>query len=54
MALKFPVGLRQSGLLSVSFNQSGDCLVASDFKGIKIFSIETYRRCLSLDLGSIR
>lgn len=37
-----------------SFNQDNTCIAVADYKGIKIFSLQTHRVCYQADIGSIR
>ncbi|KAK9826980.1 hypothetical protein WJX74_002611 [Apatococcus lobatus] len=41
------------GILYLSFNQDNTCIAVADYKGIKIFSLQTHRVCYQADIGSI-
>lgn len=44
----------KNGVLYLSFNQDCTCLAIADFKGIKVYSLETNKICYSRDLGAVR
>ena len=43
-----------SGVLYLSFNQDCTCLAIADFRGIKIYSLESHKICYSYDIGAVR
>ena len=43
-----------NGVLYLSFNQDCTCLALGDFKGIKIYSMETRKICYTMDIGAVR
>lgn len=42
------------GVAYLSFNQDFTCLAIADFKGIKIYSLDTHNICFSYDVGAVR
>jgi hypothetical protein len=42
------------GVLYLNFNQDYTCISIADFKGIKIYSLDTYRICYSSEMGAVR
>ena len=53
MPLQITSPLRD-GVLYLSFNQDCTCLAIADFKGIKIYSLDTHSTCYSYDIGAVR
>ncbi len=54
MALEVVNSTPKKGLLFLAFNQDATAMSIADMKGIRIFSLETHKQCLNLEIGSIR
>lgn len=42
------------GILYLAFNQDNTCISIADYKGIKIYSLETHKVLYQSDLGAVR
>ena len=38
----------------MSFNQDGTCICVADFRGVRIFNVQSQEPVFSLDIGAIR
>ncbi|KAK9803652.1 hypothetical protein WJX72_008472 [[Myrmecia] bisecta] len=43
----------QKGILYMAFNQDYTCISLADYKGIKIYSIDTHKICYQADVGAV-
>ena len=42
------------GILYLAFNQDNTCISIADYKGVKIYSLETHKVLYQSDLGAVR
>jgi autophagy-related protein 18 len=43
-----------SNILYMTFNQDYSCISLADYKGIKIYSLNTHKLCYVADIGAVR